>query len=126
METIMIVEDEAPLRLLSRKVLERQGYRVIEAESGSDALFMWEKHRDRVDLLLTDMVMPGGLSGFELAEKLRAEKPELKVIYNSGYTDDMLGENSPLRDNANFIEKPFAPDKLLRHVRDCLDGVTVG
>ena len=126
METIMIVEDEASLRLLSRKVLERQGYRVIEAESGPDALFMWEKHRDRVDLLLTDMVMPGGLSGFELAEKLRAEKPELKVIYNSGYTDDMLGENSPLRDNANFIEKPFAPDKLLRHVRDCLDGVTVG
>ncbi len=125
-ETILIVEDEAPLRTLSRKVLERQGYRVIEAESGPDALFLWEKNRDRVDLLLTDMVMPGGLSGFELAEKLRAEKPGLKVIYNSGYTDEMLGENSPLRDNPNFMEKPFAPDTLLRQVRDCLDGLTIG
>ena len=93
-------------------MLERQGYRVIEAESGPDALFMWEKHRDRVDLLLTDMVMPGGLSGFELAEKLRAEKPELKVIYNSGYTDDMLGENSPLRDKQPKLPGGAGPHKM--------------
>ncbi len=125
-ETILIVEDEAPVRVLSRKVLEREGYQVIEADSGPSALQLWQTHRHQVDLLLTDMVMPGGLSGYELAEQLRADKPGLKVIYNSGYTDDMLGDNSPLRDNPNFMEKPFAPQKLLQQVRNCLDGVTIG
>jgi len=123
-ETILLVEDEAPVRSLARTLLERKGYQVIEAASGLRALEIWQKQRDTIDLLFTDMVMPDGLSGRELAARLVAEKPGLKVIYTSGYTDDMLGENSPLRNNPNFLEKPFISHKLLKQVRDCLDGVT--
>jgi PAS domain S-box-containing protein len=122
-ETILLVEDEAPVRSLARTVLEQKGYHVIEADSGPSALELWKQHRDTIDLLLTDMVMPGGISGQELAKRLLSEKPGLKVIYNSGYTDEMLGENSPLRDNPNFMEKPFGLHQLLKQVRDCLDGV---
>ena len=122
-ETILLVEDEAPVRSLARTVLEQKGYHIIEADSGLSALELWQQHRDAIDLLLTDMVMPGGISGQELAKRLLLEKPGLKVVYNSGYTDEMLGENSPLRDNPNFMEKPFSPHKLLKQVRDCLDGV---
>ena len=123
-ETILLVEDEAPVRSLARTVLEQKGYRIIEADSGLSALELWQQHRDAIDLLLTDMVMPGGISGQELAGRLLSEKPGLKVVYNSGYTDEMLGENSPLRDNPNFMEKPFGPHKHLKQVRDCLDGLT--
>jgi two-component system, cell cycle sensor histidine kinase and response regulator CckA len=123
-ETILLVEDEAPVRLLVRALLERKGYRIIEADSGLSALEIWQQKRDAIDLLFTDMVMPDGISGRELAAQLLAEKPGLKVIYASGYTDDMLGEGSPLRNNPNFLEKPFESHKLLKRVRDCLDGVT--
>jgi PAS domain S-box-containing protein len=125
-ETILLVEDEAPVRSLARTLLERKGYHVIEADSGLSALQIWQEQRDAIDLLFTDMVMPEGISGRELAARLLAEKPGLKVIYTSGYTDDMLGENSPLRNNPNFLEKPFNSHKLLKRVRDCLDGVTGG
>jgi two-component system, cell cycle sensor histidine kinase and response regulator CckA len=120
-ETILLVEDEAPVRALARTVLEQKGYHIIEADSGPSALELWKQHREAIDLLLTDMVMPGGISGQELAKRLLSEKPGLKVIYNSGYTDEMLGENSPLRDNPNFMEKPFGLHQLLKQVRDCLD-----
>jgi PAS domain S-box-containing protein len=123
-ETILLVEDEAPVRSLARTLLERKGYHVIEADSGLSALEIWQEQRDAIDLLFTDMVMPEGISGRELAARLLAEKPGIKVIYTSGYTDDMLGENSPLRNNPNFLEKPFSSHKLLQRVRDCLDGVT--
>jgi len=122
-ETILLVEDEAPVRSLARTLLEHKGYHVIEADSGLSALEIWQEQRDAIDLLFTDMVMPEGISGRELAARLLVEKPGLKVIYTSGYTDDMLGENSPLRNNPNFMEKPFDSHKLLKQVRDCLDGM---
>ncbi|HEU5396344.1 MAG TPA: PAS domain S-box protein, partial [Verrucomicrobiae bacterium] len=121
-ETILLVEDEAPVRTLTRRMLERNGYRVIEADSGVTALQLWPQHRDAVALLLTDMLMPGGISGRDLAEQLLRDTPGLKVIYSSGYTDDILGEDSPLRHNGNFLEKPFELQKLLQMVRHCLDG----
>jgi CheY-like chemotaxis protein len=120
-ETILVVEDETALRRLSRLVLERKGYRVHEAESGAAAWQLWREERDNIDMLITDMVMPGGMSGRELAQKALAEKPALKVIYCSGYTDDMLGTDSVLRVNGNFLEKPFAPDELLRRIRAQFD-----
>jgi DNA-binding NtrC family response regulator len=120
-ETILLVEDETALRRLSRLILERKGYRVHEAESGTAAWRLWQEHRDGIDMLITDMVMPGGLSGRELAEKALADKPALKIIYCSGYTDDMLGAGSNLRVNGNFLEKPFAPDELLRRIRAQFD-----
>jgi signal transduction histidine kinase/DNA-binding response OmpR family regulator len=121
-ETILIVEDEAALRRLSRLILERKGYRVLEAESGAAAWLLWQQQRANIDMLITDMVMPGGIGGRELAAKTLAEKPALKVIYCSGYTDDMLGPDSVLRVNGNFLEKPFSPDELLRRVRAQFDG----
>ena len=120
-ETILLVEDETALRRLSRLILERKGYRVHEAESGVAAWRLWQQHRAGIDMLITDMVMPGGLNGRELAEKTRADKPALKIIYCSGYTDDMLGQDSDLRVNGNFLEKPFAPDELLRRIRAQFD-----
>jgi two-component system, cell cycle sensor histidine kinase and response regulator CckA len=123
-ETILLVEDEAPVRSLVRTLLERKGYHIIEADSGLNALEIWQLKHNQIDLLFTDMVMPDGISGRDLATRLLIDKPELKVIYASGYTDDMLGESSPLRNNPNFLEKPFESQKLLKRVRDCLDGVT--
>jgi two-component system, cell cycle sensor histidine kinase and response regulator CckA len=121
-ETILLVEDEDSLRHLLLKALERYGYRVFEAASGVAALSVWREHASAIDLLVTDMVMPGGVGGRELADQLRSEKPGLRVIYCSGYTDAMLGEDSLLRSNVDFLEKPFASRKFLRHVRECLDA----
>lgn len=121
-ETILIAEDELPVRDLMVETLSHQGYRVYSADSGAVAVELWKTFRDSVDLLITDMVMPGGISGRELAERLRSDKPELKVIYCSGYTDDVLGRDSLLRSKVNFLDKPFALHKFLETVRHCLDN----
>jgi CheY-like chemotaxis protein len=121
-ETILLVEDESPLRILVRSVLERYGYRVLEAVSGVAALAVWEQHKDEIELLLTVMVMPHGVSGRELATKLLAEKPDLKVIYSSGYSLAVVGTDMVLQEGINFLQKPYHPRKLAQAVRDCLDG----
>lgn len=120
-ETIMLVEDEREVRALMRRLLERSGYQVYTASSGLEALKLWHERRPKVDLLVTDMVMPGGIGGRELADRLRSDQPELKVLYCSGYTDEMLGTASPFRATANFLEKPFSVPVFLKRVRDCLD-----
>ncbi|MDB6067461.1 MAG: multi-sensor hybrid histidine kinase [Pedosphaera sp.] len=121
-ETILVVEDETPVRVLVRSVLERHGYRVLEAESGVDALPIWLEHRDNISMLLTDMVMPHGVSGRELAERLRGDKPELKVIYTSGYSLAVVGTDMVLKEGLNFLQKPYHPRKLAQTIRDCFDG----
>ena len=120
-ETIFLVEDEPALRCVAEKVLQRYGYRVITAISGVDALRVWPTHADEIDLLLTDMVMPDGLSGRELAQRLQTAKPQLKVLFSSGYSTDLVGQNSILRDGHNFLPKPYNPEKLAHVVRTCLD-----
>ena len=121
-ETILLVEDEAPLRQLMQRVLERHGYHIHAAVSGVQALEIWRERHDGIDILVTDMVMPDGMNGRELADRLRTEKPELKIIYCSGYANNMPGKDSPLRRNEKFLEKPFGPVKLLQKVRDCADA----
>jgi prepilin-type N-terminal cleavage/methylation domain-containing protein/prepilin-type processing-associated H-X9-DG protein len=121
-ETILLVEDERDLRRLNRRILEQKGYHVHDAESGQAAWQLWQSHRPNIDILITDMVMPGGLSGRQLAARILADKPGIPVLYCSGYTDDMLGNDAALRVNGNFLEKPFTPDKLLRRVREQLDA----
>jgi PAS domain S-box-containing protein len=121
-ETILLVEDEAAVRQLMHVLLAGHGYHVHEAASGVAAFDVWAQHRERINLLVTDMVMPEGIGGRELAERLTQEKPGLKVIYCSGYTDDALGSDSPLRNNKHFLEKPFDPNSFLQRVRQCLDG----
>jgi len=118
--TIFVVEDEHSLRALVRKVLERYGYRVIDAPSGVAALDLWAQHKEHIDLLLTDMVMPDGMTGRELAERLQTENPNLKVVFTTGYSTELLGKDVVLRDGVNFLQKPYAPQKLLQTIRNGL------
>jgi two-component system, cell cycle sensor histidine kinase and response regulator CckA len=121
-ETILLVEDEQSLRVLTRNVLTRLGYRVLEATTGVTALDVWKEHREQIRLLLTDLVMPDGMTGRELAEQLGEADPKLKIIYTSGYSRDIAGSNFPLQDGVNFLSKPFQAAKLAQTVRNCLDG----
>jgi len=124
-ETILLVEDEEKVRRLARTAIQRHGYRVFEAGSGAEALSVWNEHSAEIDLLLTDMIMPGGLSGRELAEKLLQAKHDLKVIYTTGYSLDAINHNLSLTDGLNFLPKPYYSDKLVQTVRRCLDEPAV-
>ena len=119
-ETILLVEDEPVLRELAKVILHDYDYQVLEACSGVEALKVFEQHKGKIDLLLTDMVMPEGMSGRELAQELKARKPELKVIYTSGYSSDVMGAEAELRD-VKFLQKPYPPPRLAQTVRECLD-----
>jgi two-component system cell cycle sensor histidine kinase/response regulator CckA len=116
-ETILVVEDEPAVRMLTRVVLERQGYRVIEAESGVDALRAWDEHAGQVDLVLTDMIMPGSVSGRQLAERLRAMRPDVRIVFTSGYSPDFTSREQSLVEGQNFIQKPCAPKQMLQVIR---------
>ena len=120
-ERILIVEDEEMLRELAREILRDSGYQILEAASGREALIVWQQHEGKIDLLLTDMVMPEGVSGVELAERLVAETPQLKVVFMSGYTSDDVSAEMLARTNASFIQKPYGHAELTQTVRDCLD-----
>jgi CheY-like chemotaxis protein len=127
-ETILLVEDEAPLRAPLRRMLERQGYTVLEAASGLEALRLVSAavtDEQRIDLVLTDVVMPD-LSGRALGERLAAEWPELRVVYMSGYTDDEILRRGLTQSTAAFLEKPFTLERLAMVVREALDGVGAG
>lgn len=121
-ETILLVEDEPGLRDLVRQVLEMYGYGVLEAGDGPRARRIWAEHHGKIDLLLTDVVMPGGVSGFELAQNLKAERPGLKVVYTSGYSVDLSSHTHELKEGVNFLPKPYDPPKLAKVIRACLDG----
>jgi len=119
-ETILIVEDEPVLRDMVCEILKEYDYKVIAAGSGVEALRVWDEFEGEIDLLLTDMVMPEGMSGRELATQLKKRKPTLKVVYTSGYSPESMG-----RDFGNetvFLSKPYLPPQLARTVRQCLDG----
>jgi CheY-like chemotaxis protein len=110
--TILIVEDDEAVRSLVREVLDHNGYRVLEAEHGEAALEIWKEHADEIDLLLTDMVMPGSVNGLELSLRLLAEQPDLKVIYTSGYSAELFGSDIHLEDGRNYLPKPYLSAKL--------------
>ncbi|MBC7901395.1 MAG: PAS domain S-box protein [Saprospiraceae bacterium] len=120
-ETILLVEDEEVVRNLSRQILERCGFKVIEAENGIAALAMYERDNPKIDMLLTDVVMPE-MGGRQLAEELQRKMPDLRVLFTSGYTDDAIVRHGILDTGANFIQKPFTPDDLARKVRELLDS----
>jgi CheY-like chemotaxis protein len=121
-ETVLVVEDEAPVRMFVSRLLERCGYRILAAESGIDALVTWEKNKQHIDLLLTDIIMPGGLNGYELAGRLLAERPQLKVVYTSGYTGDPTGQRAGMVDGVNFLQKPYPPLRLAEILRKALNS----
>ncbi len=120
-ETILLVEDDSSVRSLMRTTLSRRGYHVLEAANGVQALDLWGKHQQRIALLVTDLVMPAGLSGQELAGRLQQEKPQLKVIFTSGYSAETAGGQIFLKPDENFLQKPFPLDHFLENVRRCLD-----
>jgi PAS domain S-box-containing protein len=122
-ETILVVEDEAALRELVQEILEKKGYTVLSAATGKQALAIWRERKDDINLLLTDMMMPEGLSGRDLAERVLAERAELRVLYTSGYSLEAVGPGPSfsLKDGTNFLQKPYDPDTLAQTVRDCLD-----
>jgi CheY-like chemotaxis protein len=119
-ETILLAEDEEMVRDLARQVLEMSGYKVLEAANGRSALSMFERHQESIHLLLTDVIMPE-MSGRELADRVVQIRPEMKVLYMSGYTDNAILHHGILTEGTNFIHKPFAPDSLTRMVREVLD-----
>lgn len=121
-ETILVVEDEPPVRELVCTILEQCGYRVVQAATGTEALKVWGGCKDQIDLLLTDIVMPDGMTGRDLAAKVQAEKPGLKTIFTSGYSADIVGKGFIVQDGLNFLQKPYVPQKLISAVRKCLDG----
>jgi signal transduction histidine kinase/CheY-like chemotaxis protein len=121
-ETILVVEDEPPVRWIVKDVLGKYGYNVLEAGNGVEALAMWHQHHGDIALLLTDVVMPVGISGEELAEKFTAQKPGLKVIYISGYSLQVAGKGFSMLDGPNFLQKPFDDAKLALAVRRSLDA----
>lgn len=119
-DAILLVEDDVPVRRLVKQVLEREGYRVLEASSGTEALKMWPDCCDSVGLLFTDYVMPEGVNGRQLIETLLKDKPDLRVIVSSGYSMEIAGADFHLKEGINFIGKPFELEKLLVTVRRCL------
>ncbi|HLF99180.1 MAG TPA: response regulator, partial [Acidimicrobiia bacterium] len=118
--TVLVVEDERGVRTAARRILERAGYRVIEATSGAEALD--DHERAHADLLLTDVVMPGGVSGRDLAEVMTARDPNLRVVYMSGYTRDVIAHQGILEDGVHLVEKPFTAGALLDAIGAALDG----
>ncbi|NIV55500.1 MAG: response regulator, partial [Gemmatimonadetes bacterium] len=119
-ETVLLVEDEPAVRALVKKILEQRGYTVLEARGGHGAIGISETHAGPIDLLLTDVVMPE-MSGRELAERLLPDRPNTRVLFISGYTEDAVVHHGIQNTRINFLEKPFSPGALVRKVREVLD-----
>ena len=119
-ETVLVVEDEGAVRDQAVLVLESYGYTVLDAADGQAALEISRSHPGPVDLLLTDVIMPG-LNGRELADLLQPERPEMRVLYMSGYTGDAIENHGVLAEGVAFLPKPFTLEDLLRKVRKVLD-----
>ncbi len=119
-ETVLLVENEHPVRRLAREFLEKNGYRVLEAADGEDALRLAQEYRGTIHLLLTDVVMPG-MNGPELAKRLTAQRPEMKILYTSGFTESTVIRRVVNNQTASFLQKPFSQEDLTRRVRTVLD-----
>ena len=124
-ETILIVEDEDVLRDMARDILTDSGYRILDAASGRQALDVWQKSAQEIDLLLTDMVMPEGVSGVDLAERLMSDRPDLKVVYTSGYSAGEISAELLTRSQTHFLQKPYTHATLTKMIRDALDRTGV-
>jgi two-component system cell cycle sensor histidine kinase/response regulator CckA len=118
-ETVLVVEDEHSLRRLAQRVLERAGYRVLAASNGAEAREQFAQHRGRIDLLLTDVVMPG-VSGPDLFRSLADQNPALSVVYMSGYPEEAIERQAGLDRSRPFVQKPFTASALVEAVREAL------
>jgi len=123
-ELVLLVEDEPAVQEMGAHALCRQGYRVMTASNGRAALEIWNSYKAEIALLLTDMIMPEGVSGEQLARQLLAEKPGLKVVYTSGYNAEIAGKELKLTDGVNYLAKPYELERLFQTVRTALDGAS--
>ncbi|HWO09519.1 MAG TPA: response regulator, partial [Polyangiaceae bacterium] len=119
-ETILLVEDQDEVRVVARDILRRYGYDVLEAGHAGEALLLCERHRRTIHLLLTDVVMPQ-MNGRELAERVLRLRPELRVLYMSGYTEHAIVHDTILDSGVEYLQKPIVPETLARRVREVLD-----
>jgi two-component system, cell cycle sensor histidine kinase and response regulator CckA len=119
-ETVLLVEDEAGVRLLSKRILDTAGYRVLEAENGDQAERLFARHADAIDLVVTDVMMPG-CGGPELMGRLQVHRPDLRVLYMSGYTEQSAAHKAGIGRGLPFVQKPFTAVEFMRHVRDALE-----
>jgi CheY-like chemotaxis protein len=119
-ETILIVEDDELVSRMTAQILKQNGYQVFEADSGVAALEFWKQKSSQIDVVLADMILPGGMSGRDLAEQLVKTKPDLKIIYTSGYSPERANQDATPVKNLKFIPKPYTPDSLLQAIRSCL------
>jgi CheY-like chemotaxis protein len=117
--TILLVEDEPIVRRAALAILRRGGYSILEAANGPDALAVVAAHPGTIDLLLTDVIMPG-MSGRDLATQLSTLRPRTRILYMSGYTANVIGREGVIGTDVAFIQKPFTPDALLRKVNEVL------
>jgi two-component system cell cycle sensor histidine kinase/response regulator CckA len=120
-ETVLVVEDEAPVRDLIREVLRLHGYQVVEAQDGGEALLRADDHRGPIDLMILDVMIPG-VTAPDVVRRLRDARPAVRVLYISGYTDDLIGQHGQLHVGRDFLQKPFSLDALTRKVREVLDA----
>jgi CheY-like chemotaxis protein len=120
-ETILLVEDEEAVRALAARILQECGYKVLESMGPKDALQIGHRHKEPIDLLLTDVVLPR-MGGRKVAEHLVISRPGMKVLYMSGYTDDVIFHRGVLEANTAFLQKPFTFATLTRKVREVLDA----
>ena len=123
-ETILLVEDEEAVRAVAGRILRRNGYNVIEASNGTEALRECNRSGSRVDLIVTDLVMPE-MGGFELAKRVRESRPDARILFTSGYTEDAVLRHSFLEPGAAFLEKPFTPARLVQRAREVLDAAVI-
>ncbi len=120
-ETILIVEDERDLRDFVARELRRHGYRIFEAVDGPSALQIWAQYKKEINLVFTDVIMTGGMNGREVAEKIWADEPKMKVIFSSGYGAETLGKDFKLDPGIQYLQKPYLPQTLTKTIRNCLD-----
>ena len=120
-ETILVVEDDPAVRRTLCKLLERCGYSILKAESGPAALAVWEVHKDRIKLLLTDIMMPGGMLGPQLARRMRAEKPNLRVVFTSGYDPTAVEGTADFGEGVSLLHKPWLHNEVAEIIREALD-----
>jgi CheY-like chemotaxis protein len=118
---ILLVDGDSDVRTVVRDALEESGYQIWEASDGSEALNIWKTRASQIDLLLADMAMPGGLNGRQLADRLRRERPGLKVIFTSGHFLNILDMAGIIQSHGCFLQKPFSPENLAEIVRSHLD-----
>lgn len=119
-EVILVVEDESAVRSMMVAVLKRQGYRTIEASSAAQALVIWAHQKNEIQMILTDIMMPGGMSGCEMIKRITAQDPHTKVVFCSGYSPRLVSGDTVLEPGVNFIQKPFSPNELTRIIRNIL------